>query len=98
MGQNNFPTRTQVEGHLAWKNCPVFATLYLWNGTCLPKPLCAKLPLLSVGLHTVNFDGTARCYIIIPAGEDLPPSGQEEEQTREASARTEYNLTNITLS
>lgn len=37
------------------KNCTVFVTIYFWNGTCLPKQLYAKFPLVSAVLHDENF-------------------------------------------
>lgn len=33
----------------------VFVTVYFWNGTCLPKPLYTKSPLVSAALHNENF-------------------------------------------
>lgn len=36
-------------------HCTVFVTVCFWNGTCLPKPLYTKFPLVSAALHNENF-------------------------------------------
>lgn len=64
MGQNNLErtayhwdidTGSSSAKTKSWENCSAFVTIHFQNGSCLPKPLCGKFPLVPLVLHNENF-------------------------------------------